>query len=67
MKKKVSKKAMKKKRTKAQADLSARTVRGGLVMGGATDIFAKIGTIKGESDDGPERPPTKVLSSFMRL
>jgi hypothetical protein len=59
MKKRVAKKKVTKakgtkrvkKKTRPQSDLSPRAVRGGVVKGGATDIFAKIGDIKGESGD----------------
>ena len=49
-----------KKKTRRQSDLSPKAVRGGTVTGGAADIFAKIGTIKGESDDDPRKDPPSV-------
>jgi len=51
-----------KKKTRRPSDLSPKAVRGGTVMGGASDIFAKIGTIKGESDDDPRKDPPSLRS-----
>jgi hypothetical protein len=54
-----------KKKTPRQLDLSPKAVRGGTVQGGATDIFAKIGTIKGESQDDPRLD--KRATSIMKF
>ena len=44
---------------RAPSDLSPRSAKA--VKGGASDIFAVIGTIKGESDtDVRKDPPTKL-------
>ena len=51
-----------KKKTRRQPDLSAKAVRGGTVTGGAADIFAKIGTIKGESQDDPRLDKARSIS-----
>jgi hypothetical protein len=53
-----------KKRTRRQPDLSAKAVRGGTVTGGAADIFAKIGTIKGESQDDPRLDKARSISTM---
>jgi len=54
-----------KKKTPRQADLSPKAVRGGAVTGGGADIFAKIGTIKGESDSDPRLD--KRATSLMKF
>ena len=51
-----------KQKTRRQPDLSAKAVRGGTVTGGAADIFAKIGTIKGESQDDPRLDKARSIS-----
>ena len=56
---KVKAKAKTKRSRRATADLSPRSAKA--VKGGATDIFAKIGPIKGESQDDPRKdPPLKA-------
>ena len=54
-----------KKKARRPVDLSPKAVRGGTVTGGGTDIFAKIGTIKGESQDDPRLDKRAV--SFMKF
>jgi hypothetical protein len=51
-----------KRKTRRQSDLSPKAVRGGAVKGGAVDTFAKIGTIKGESQDDPRLDKARSIS-----
>jgi len=64
MKKKVTKaKGTKraKKKSRRPSDLSPKAVRGGAVKGGGVDIFAKIGDIKGESQDDPRLTSRSIM------